>query len=62
MASLTIFHTPSFFLYFGRIVALTLRADSFRIFVKRTKKFKIVEERVIESGGLYPHVFVLEKL
>ncbi len=46
----------------GRIVALTLRADSFRIFVKRTKKFKIVEERVIESGGLYPHVFVLEKL
>ncbi|MEM5870262.1 MAG: THUMP domain-containing protein [Candidatus Aenigmatarchaeota archaeon] len=46
----------------GRIVALTLRADSFRTFVCRTKKFKVVEERVIESGGLYPHVFVLEKL
>jgi len=46
----------------GRIVALTLRADSFRTFVFRTKKFKVVEERVIESGGLFPHVFVLEKL
>ncbi|MEM1535053.1 MAG: THUMP domain-containing protein [Candidatus Pacearchaeota archaeon] len=47
---------------YGRIVASTLRADSFRIFVLRTKKFKIVEEKVVESGGLYPHIFVLEKL
>jgi len=46
----------------GRIVLITLRAGSFRVIVFRTKKFKIVEERVVESGGLYPHIFVLEKL
>ncbi|MEM5866791.1 MAG: THUMP domain-containing protein [Candidatus Aenigmatarchaeota archaeon] len=46
----------------GRVVVLTARADSFRILVFREKIFKIVEERVVESGGLYPHVFVLEKL
>ncbi|MCS7106143.1 MAG: THUMP domain-containing protein [Candidatus Aenigmarchaeota archaeon] len=46
----------------GRIVALTLRADSFRALLFKIKKFKIVEEKVIESGGLYPHIFVLEKL
>lgn len=45
----------------GRIVALTLRANSFRSLALNAKKFKLVGERVIESGGLYPHVFVLEK-
>jgi len=46
----------------GRIVVLTVRAESFRIIVFRTKKYKILHERVVESGGLFPHVFVLEKL
>ena len=46
----------------GKIVLITLRAGSFRTIVFRTKKFKIVHERVVESGGLYPHIFVLEKL
>jgi len=46
----------------GRMVVLTVRADAFRTIVFRTKKYKIVSEHVVESGGLYPHVFVLEKI
>lgn len=46
----------------GRLVLITLRADMFRIIVHRSKLFKIVHERVVESGGIYPHIFVLEKL
>jgi len=46
----------------GRIVALTLRANSFRSLALNAGGFKLVGERVIESGGLYPHVFILEKL
>jgi len=46
----------------GRIVVVNLRADMFRNIILRTKLFKIVHERVVESGGLYPHIFVLEKI
>lgn len=46
----------------GRMVLITLRADMFRIIVNRSKLFKIVHERVVESGGIFPHIFVMEKL
>jgi len=46
----------------GRIVVINLKADMFRTIIFKTKMFKIVHERVVESGGLYPHIFVLEKL
>lgn len=46
----------------GRMVVINLRAEMFRIAVIRTKLFKVVHERVVESGGLYPHIFVLEKI
>ena len=46
----------------GRIVLITLRAGSFRYLVFKTKKFSILHERVVESGGLYPHIFILKKI
>lgn len=46
----------------GNIVIINLRAGLFRNIVLRTKKFNILHERVVESGGLYPHIFVLEKI
>jgi len=46
----------------GRIVVISLRAAAFRSIVFKTRRFKLVHERVVETGGLYPHVFVLEKL
>lgn len=46
----------------GRMVVLTARQDVLRNVILRIKKFKLIEEVVIESGGLYPHIFVLEKL
>ncbi|MEM2940428.1 MAG: THUMP domain-containing protein [Thermoproteota archaeon] len=46
----------------GRIVVITLKATAFRNIILKTKKFKVVHERVVETGGLYPHIFVLEKL
>jgi len=46
----------------GRLVLLNLRASSFRTIIFRTKLFKIVEERVVEHGGIYPHIFILEKI
>jgi len=46
----------------GRIVLITLRADMFRIIVQRSKLYKIVHERVVESGGIFPHIFVMEKI
>ncbi len=46
----------------GRIVLITLRAGSFRVILARTKKFHVFHERVVESGGLYPHVFILERM
>ncbi len=46
----------------GKLVILMQRADMFRQTILRTKLFKITEERVIESGSLYPHLFVLGKI
>lgn len=46
----------------GKMVILMERADMFRQTVLRTKLFKIIEERVIESGSLHPHLFVLGKI
>ena len=46
----------------GRIVALTARPEIFRKVAMRIKLYKIYEERVVESGGLFPHIFILEKM
>jgi 23S rRNA G2445 N2-methylase RlmL len=46
----------------SRIVTISLKATAFRNTVFQTKRFKLVHERVVETGGLYPHIFVLEKL
>jgi putative N6-adenine-specific DNA methylase/tRNA (guanine6-N2)-methyltransferase len=46
----------------GKIVFITLRAGSFRILVQRSRKFLIEHERIVENGGLYPHIFVLKKI
>ena len=46
----------------GRVVIINLRADMFRNIILRLKTFKIVHERVVESGGIFPHIFVLEKI
>ena len=46
----------------GRAVIINLRADMFRNIILRLKTFKIVHERVVESGGIFPHIFVLEKI
>jgi 23S rRNA G2445 N2-methylase RlmL len=46
----------------GRAVIINLRADMFRNIVLRLKTFKIVHERVVESGGIFPHIFVLERI
>jgi len=46
----------------GRAVIINLKADMFRSIILRLKCFKIVHERVVESGGIYPHIFVLERI
>lgn len=46
----------------GKIVVLTMRQGVFREVVFMIKKFKITKEYVTEAGGLYLHIFVLEKL
>lgn len=46
----------------GKIVIINLKANSFRNIVFTTKKFTISHERVVETGGLYPHIFVLERI
>lgn len=46
----------------SRMVLLTARQDILRNVILRIKEFKLIEEVVIESGGLYPHIFVLEKI
>ncbi|MFH8092699.1 MAG: THUMP domain-containing protein [Candidatus Aenigmatarchaeota archaeon] len=45
-----------------RMTIITLKADMFRSLVLFTRKYKIVHERVVEAGGIYPHIFVLEKI
>lgn len=46
----------------GKIVVLTMRQAVFREVVFMIKKYKITKEYVTEAGGLYLHIFVLEKL
>jgi len=46
----------------GRMVVMQLRASSFRRMIYRTRGYIIIEERVVESGGLFPHVFVMERI
>jgi 23S rRNA G2445 N2-methylase RlmL len=46
----------------GRAIIINLKADMFRNIILRLKTFRIVHERVVESGGIYPHIFVLERI
>ncbi len=46
----------------SKMTIITLKANMFRNLIFLTKKYKIVHERVVESGGIYPHIFVLEKI
>jgi 23S rRNA G2445 N2-methylase RlmL len=46
----------------GRAVIINLKANMFRNIILKLKTFKIVHERVVESGGIYPHIFVLERI
>lgn len=46
----------------GLLVIITLRAVSFRDMVSKKRTFTIAHERVVEAGGLYPHIFVLQRL
>jgi len=46
----------------GKIVFITLRTSSFRNIVLNSESFLIEHERVVEAGGLFPHIFVLRKI
>ena len=46
----------------GKIVVLTMRQGVFREVIFMIKKYKITKEYVTEAGGLYLHIFVLEKI
>ncbi|MCC5943712.1 MAG: methyltransferase domain-containing protein [Bernardetiaceae bacterium] len=46
----------------GRIVLMTMRGGVLRDVLFRIKMFKICAERITEGGGLFLHVFVLEKI
>ncbi len=46
----------------GKIVVLTMRQGIFREVIFMIKKYKITKEHVTEAGGLYLHIFVLEKI
>lgn len=46
----------------GQIIALTMRQAIFREVIFMIKKYKITKEYVTEAGGLYLHIFVLEKI
>jgi putative N6-adenine-specific DNA methylase/tRNA (guanine6-N2)-methyltransferase len=45
----------------GTVVMLVLREGPFNTAIRETESFMIRHVRVIEIGGLYPHVFVLER-
>jgi tRNA (guanine6-N2)-methyltransferase len=45
----------------GTVVMLVLREGPFNTAIRETEAFTIRHVRVIEIGGLYPHVFVLER-
>ncbi len=46
----------------GRIVLITRKAVSFRNLALNTNKLYLEHERVVGSGDLYPHIFVLRRL
>jgi tRNA (guanine6-N2)-methyltransferase len=46
----------------GKMTMITLKANMFRHILFATKKYKIIHERVVEAGGIYPHIFVLQKI
>lgn len=46
----------------GRVVMLVLRQSPFNKAMRETDTFDVRHVRVIEIGGLYPRVFVLERL
>jgi 23S rRNA G2445 N2-methylase RlmL len=46
----------------GKVVVLTMRQGVFREVIFMIKKYKITKEYVTEAGGLYLHIFVLEKI
>ncbi|AFM05507.1 putative N6-adenine-specific DNA methylase [Bernardetia litoralis DSM 6794] len=46
----------------GKIVVLTMRQGVFREVIFMIKKYKITKEYVTEAGGLYLHIFVIEKI
>lgn len=46
----------------GKIVVLTMRQGVFREVLFMIKKYKITKEYVTEAGGLYLHIFVIEKI
>jgi tRNA (guanine6-N2)-methyltransferase len=45
----------------GTVVMLVLREGPFNTAIRETEAFTIRHVRVIEIGGLYPHVFVTER-
>ena len=45
----------------GTVVMLVLREGPFNTALRETEAFSIRHVRVIEIGGLYPHIFVLER-
>ncbi len=46
----------------GKLVLITTKAVSFRSLVENIQNYVVVEERVVGTGGLYPHIFVLKPL
>jgi len=46
----------------GVLTMITLKANMFRHVLFATKRYKIIHERVVEAGGIYPHIFVLQKI
>jgi 23S rRNA G2445 N2-methylase RlmL len=46
----------------GKITLITLKANMFRHILFNTRKYRIIHERVVEAGGIYPHIFVLQKI
>ncbi len=46
----------------AKLVIITTRANSFRDLIMKTKKYLIEEERVVDVGTLWPHIFVLRKI
>lgn len=57
-----ILHAAAIMRMEGKMVIMVQRADMLRQTVLRTKVFKITEERIVDGGSLYPHVFILGKI